>query len=187
MRSVTYSMGVSLDGYIVGPDGDFGWTAPDEEVFSFVTDEIREVGVHLLGRRLYETMLYWETADQDPSLDGSLLEWAAIWKPLQKVVFSTTLSAVQGNARLVSGGLAEEIERLRAAPGKGNIAIGGAALAAEAAALGAIDEYRARVYPVLVGGGIPFFPQRRRRVDLELVETRTFSSGVVYLCYRAAR
>ena len=116
MRSVTYSMGVSLDGYIAGPDGDFGWTAPDEEVFRFVTDEIREVGVHLLGRRLYETMLYWETADQDPSLGDSMLEWAAIWKPLPKVVFSTTLSAVQGHTRLASGGLAEEIERLRAEP-----------------------------------------------------------------------
>jgi dihydrofolate reductase len=116
-----------------------------------------------------------------------MLEWAAIWKPLPKVVFSTTLSAVQGNARLASGGLAEEIERLRAEPGEGDIAIGGATLAAEAAALGLIDEYRARVYPVLVGGGIPFFPQRERRVDLELVETRTFSSRVVYLRYRVAR
>jgi dihydrofolate reductase len=133
MRSVIYSMSVSLDGYIVGPDGDFGWTAPDEEVFRFVTEEIREVGVYLLGRRLYETMLYWETADQDPSLDGPMLEWAAIWKPLAKVVFSTTLSAVQGTARLVSGGLEEEIERWRAEPGEGDIAIGGATLAAEAA------------------------------------------------------
>jgi len=74
MRSVTYSMGVSLDGYIVGPDGGFDWTAPDEEVFRFATDEIRQVGVHLLGRRLYETMLYWETADQDPALDDAELE-----------------------------------------------------------------------------------------------------------------
>jgi dihydrofolate reductase len=187
MRSVTYSMGVSLDGYIVGPDGTFGWTAPDEEVFRFVTDEIREVGVHLLGRRLYETMLYWETADQDPSLDEHMLEWAAIWKRLPKVVFSTTLSAVQGNARLASAGLAEEIERLRAEPGEGGIAIGGANLAAEAVALGLIDEYRARVYPVLVGGGIAYFPQRERRVDLELIETHTFSSGVVYLRYRVVR
>ncbi|MFD7715007.1 dihydrofolate reductase family protein [Streptomyces sp. NPDC059814] len=187
MRSVTYSMGVSLDGYIVGPDGDFQWTAPDEELFRFVTDEIREIGVHLLGRRLYETMLYWETADQDPSLDDSMREWAAIWNPLPKVVFSTTLSTVQGNARLASGSLAEEIERLRAEPDVGDIAIGGAALAAEAAALGLIDEYRARVYPVLVGGGIPFFPQHERRVDLELVETRTIGSGVVYLRHRVAR
>ncbi|MGW5057902.1 dihydrofolate reductase family protein [Streptomyces sp. NPDC004096] len=186
MRSVTYSMNVSLDGYIVGPDGDFNWTEPDEEVFRSWIDEIREVGIHLLGRRLYETMLYWETADQDPSLDDSRLEWAAIWKRLPKVVFSTTLSAVQGNARLASGGLAKEIKRLRNEPGQGDIAIGGATLAAEAAESGLIDEYRARVYPVLVGGGIPFFPRRERRVDLELVETRTFKTGVVYVRYRVA-
>ncbi|MGW1164859.1 dihydrofolate reductase family protein [Streptomyces sp. NPDC002550] len=187
MRSVTYSMNVSLDGYIVGPDGDFDWTPPDEEVFRFWTDEIRQVGVHLLGRRLYETMLYWETADQNPSPGFSTLEFAAIWKALPKVVFSTTLSAVQGNARLASGGLAEEIERLRAEPGEGDIAIGGATLAAEAAVSGLIDEYRAVVHPVLVGGGIPFFPRRERRVDLELVETRTFGSGVVCLRHRVAR
>ena len=187
MRSVTYSMGVSLDGYIVGPDGGFGWTEPDDEIFRLVTDEIRQVGVHLLGRRLYETMLYWETADQDPSLDDAMLEWAALWKALPRVVFSTTLAAVQGNARLASGSVADEIERLRAEPAQGEIAIGGAALAAEAAALGLIDEYRARVYPVLVGGGIPFFPQHERRVDLELVEARTFRSGVVYLRHRVAR
>ena len=173
MRSVTYSMGASLDGYIVGPDGDITAPPPDEEVWRFVIEETRQVGVHLMGRKLYETMLYWETADQDRSLNDSELEWAALWKPLPKVVFSTTLSAVQGNARLASGGLAEEIERLLRA--------------AEAAALGLIDEYRAMVYPVLVGGGIPFFPQRERRVDLELVETRTFSSRFVYLRYRVAR
>ncbi|MGW2051421.1 dihydrofolate reductase family protein [Streptomyces sp. NPDC001858] len=187
MRRVTYSMGVSLDGYIVGPDGGFDWTEPDEEVFRFWIDEIRDVGVHLLGRRLYETMLYWETAEQDPSLGEAELEWAALWNPLPKVVFSTTLSAVEGNARLASGGVAEEIERLRAEPGEGDIAIGGATLAAEAAAAGLIDEYQAVVHPVLVGGGIPFFPRDERRVDLELVETRTFSSKFVYLRYRVPR
>ena len=187
MRSVTYSMGVSLDGYIVGPDGDITAPPPDEEVWRSVTDEIRAVGVHLMGRRLYETMLYWETADQHSSLDDAELEWAALWNPLPKVVFSSTLSAVQGNARLASGGLAEEIDRLRAEPGEGDIAIGGATLADEAATLGLIDEYRVRVYPMLVGGGIPYFPQRKRGVDLELVETRTFNSGVVYLRYRVAR
>jgi dihydrofolate reductase len=187
MRRVTYSMSASVDGYIVGPDGSFDWTPPDKEVFRFWIDEIRGVGVHLLGRRLYETMVYWETADQDPSLGDAELEWAALWKPLPKVVFSTTLSAVQGNARLASGGLAEEIERLRAEPGEGEIAIGGATLAAEVAALGLIDEYRVMVYPVLVGGGIPFLPRRERRVDLELVETRTFRSGVVYLRYGVVR
>ena len=187
MHSVTYSMSASLDGYIVGPDGRFDWTPLDPDVFRFWIDEIRGVGVHLLGRRLYETMLYWETADQDPSLGEAELEWAALWKPLPKVVFSSTLSAVEGNARLASGGLAAEVERLRAEPGEGEIAIGGATLAVEAAALDLIDEYRVIVYPVLVGGGISYFPQRERRVDLELVETRTFSSSVVYLRYRVVR
>ncbi|HEU4807854.1 MAG TPA: dihydrofolate reductase family protein, partial [Homoserinimonas sp.] len=178
----------SLDGYIVGPDGNFDWTSPDdEEVFRFVTDEIRGVRVYLLGRRLYETMLYWETADQDPSLDDLKREWATIWKSLPKVVFSTTLSTVVGNARLASGGLAEEIEQLRVEPGEGNIAIGGATLAAEAAALGLIDEYLVRVCPLLVGGGVPFFAHEERRVDLKLVETRTFNSGMVYLRYRVSR
>jgi dihydrofolate reductase len=186
MHSVTYSMNTSLDGYIVGPDGRFDWSAPDKDVFRFWIDEIRRVGVHLMGRRLYETMLYWETADQ-ASLDDDELEWVARWNPLPKVVFSTTLSAVQGNARLAAGGLADEIERLRAEPGEGDIAIGGATLATEAAASDLIDEYQVIVYPVLVGGGIPFFPRRERRVDLELVETRSFSTGVVYLRYRVVR
>jgi dihydrofolate reductase len=187
MRSVTYSMGVSLDGYIVGPDGGFDWTAPDEEVFRFATDEVRAAGVHLLGRRLYETMLYWEGSGQDTSLGFSTREFAEVWRRLPKVVFSTSLSAVEGRARLASGSLAEEIERSRAEPGDGDIAIGGAALAAEAAASGLIDEYRTRIYPVLVGGGVPFFPRHERRVDLELVETRTFASGVVHLRHRVVR
>ena len=187
MRSVTYSMNISVDGYIVGPDGTFDWSEPDDDVFRFWIDEIRDVSVHLMGRRLYETMLYWETAEQDRSLDDAELEWTALWNPLPKVVFSTTLSEVQGNARLASGDLAEEIERLRAEPGEGEIAIGGATLAAQAAALGLIDEYRAIVYPVLVGGGISYFPQGERRVDLELVETRTFSSRFVYFRYRVVR
>ncbi len=187
MRDVIWSMGVSLDGYVVGPDGSFDWTTPDDEMFAFVTEEIREVGVHLLGRRLYETMLYWETADQDPAADAATIEWAALWQALPKVVFSTTLTSVEGrNTRLASGDLVAEIERLRA-EGEGGIAIGGATLAHEAAALDLIDEYRARVYPVLVGGGLPFFPRTERRVDLELVENRTFGGGVLYLRHRVVR
>ncbi|AWB86058.1 dihydrofolate reductase family protein [Mycetocola zhujimingii] len=186
MRTVTYSMGMSLDGYVVDPHGDLDWGAPDDDVFSFVTDEIRGVDVHLLGRRLYETMAYWETADQDPSLDDANRTWAALWKALPKVVFSTTLTEVQGNSRLASSGLAEEIEQLRA-EGDGEIAIGGPTLAAAAAELGLIDEYRVRISPVLLGGGIPFFPHKERRADLELVETRTFSSGVIYARYRVTR
>ena len=187
MRNVTYAMGVSLDGYIVGPDGGFDWSVPDDGVFRFWTDETRKLGVHLLGRRLYETMLYWETPDPDRPFDDAELEWAAIWNRLPKVVFSTMLSTVHGNARLATGSVAEEIARLRAEPGVGDIAIGGATIAAEAAASDLIDEYRAMVHPVLVGGGTPFFPRGERRVDLELVETRTFSSRVVYLRYRVMR
>ncbi|AXE24943.1 dihydrofolate reductase [Streptomyces globosus] len=186
MRKVTYSMNVSLDGYIVGPDGGFDWTPPHADVFRFWIDEIRGVDVHLLGRRLYETMLYWETADVS-SLDEAEREWVSLWNPLPKVVFSTTLTDVRGRARLASGSPAEEIERLRAEPGQGEIAIGGATLAAQAAAADLIDEYRAMVYPVLVGGGIPFFPRADQRVDLTLAETRTFTSGVVCLDYRVAR
>jgi dihydrofolate reductase len=187
MRRVTYSMSASVDGYIVGPDGRFDWMPPDEEIFRIATDEVRGVGAHLLGRRLYEAMLYWETVDQSPSLAFSTLEFAAIWKAIPKVVFSTTLSTVQGNARLASRTLAEEIERLKAEPGDGDIAIGGATLAAEAARLGLIDEYRVRVYPLLVGGGIPFFGRGEQRVDLELAETRALRSGVVYMRYRVVR
>ncbi|WP_407564835.1 dihydrofolate reductase family protein [Streptomyces sp. 184] len=187
MRSVTYSMAISIDGFVTGPDGGFDWAAPSEEVFRFSMEEIRDVGVHLMGRRLYETMLYWETAERDPSLSDDMREWAALWNPLPKVVFSRTLTAVEGNARLATGTLAEEIARLRAEPGEGDIAIGGATLAAEAGALGLIDAYRVRVYPVLVGGGAPFHPRHERREDLELVETRTFASGVVYLHHRVVR
>jgi dihydrofolate reductase len=186
MRSVIYSMSVSLDGYIAGPDGSFDWTPPDEEVFRFWTDQTRELAAQVMGRRLYETMLYWESADQNPSLDFDTLEWASVWRPLPKVVFSTTLSAVEGNARLASGSLVEEIERLRGEPGDGDIGIGGATLAGEAAQLGLIDEFRPVVIPVVVGGGIPFYPQCERRLDLELIESRTFSSQAVYLRYRVA-
>ena len=187
MRTVTYSMSTSLDGYIAGPDGGFDWAAPDDEVFRFAIDQIRAVGVHLMGRRLYETMLYWETADPE-SLDDAEREWTDLWRALPKVVFSTTLTAVQGsNTRLTSTGLAEEVERLRAEPADGEIAIGGATLAVAAAELGLIDEYRPKVCPVLVGGGTPFFPRIGRPVLLELVESRTFTSRVVCSRYRVVR
>ncbi|EME19567.1 dihydrofolate reductase family protein [Rhodococcus triatomae] len=184
MRRVTYSMGVSLDGFIVGPDGGFDWPGLDDDVFQLSMDEIHDVDVHLMGRRLYEVMLYWETADQDPTLNAAEREWTALWNSLPKVVFSTTLTEVQGNARLLSGGVAEEIERLRAEPGDGEIAIGGAGLAEAAAHL--IDEYKIRVFPVLVGGGIPFFARNERLVNLDLVENRTVGK-VVYLRYVTVR
>ncbi len=187
MRRVTYSMTVTLDGYVVGPDGAFDWSTPDEEVFRLATDEVRGLGVHLLGRRLYQDMRYWETVDQSPMLDFSTREFAAIWNALPKVVFSRTLTQVHGNARLATGDLATEIRRLQQEPGDGDIAIGGATLAAQAAALGLIDEYRMRVCPVLVGGGIPYFAHDRQRANLELVESRTLGSTIVYQRYRVVR
>lgn len=186
MRRVTYSMSVSLDGYVEGPNGDFDWPGLSDEVFDIALEEIREVGVHLMGRRLYEAMLYWETADIE-SLTAPQREWVDVWNALPKVVFSTTLPTVRGNARLATSSLADEIARLRAESDEGDIAIGGATLAAEAAGLGLIDEYYLRVFPVLVGGGLPFFARDEQRVDLELLETRAFDSGVAYLRYRARR
>jgi len=186
MRRVTYSMSISLDGFVEGPDGDFAWPGLSDEVFDIALREIRDVGVHLLGRRLYQTMLYWDTVDID-TLPVPRREWVTRWNALPKVVFSTTLSSVRGNARLASGGLADEIERLRAEADEGDIAIGGATLAAEAAELGLIDEYYMRVYPVLVGGGLPFFARDEQRRDLELLETRSFDSGVAYLRYAVRR
>lgn len=187
MRSVTCSMGVSLDGYVVGPDGGFDWSAPDEDVFRFATDEVRQLGVHLLGRRLYETMSSWETAVEDLSLSDLEREFASLWTSLPKVVFSRSLPAVEGSYRLATGSLADEIARWRATPGRGDIALGGPTLAAEAAELGLVDEYGLRLHPVLVGGGTPFFPHAERRADLELVDSRRFSCGVMHLRYRVAR
>ena len=183
MRSVIYSMGVSLDGYFAGPDGGFGWAAPDEELHQFHNDQLRQVGVHLLGRRLYTTMVPWETAGQDRPLSPVEHEFAAIWKELPKVVFSTTLESVIGNTRLVRGQPEPELERLRSASGP-DIAVGGAGLAAGLISRGLVDEYRLFVNPVLAGGGTPFFPALTAPEPLELVETRTFSSRVIYARYR---
>jgi dihydrofolate reductase len=184
MRSLIYSLTVSLDGYIAGPDGGIDWSAPDEELFGFHTRHVQELGVHLCGRRLYETMVYWETAEEGP-LAADQLEFARLWKALPKIVFSTTLESVVGNTRLAVDGVGEEVSRLKEQPGK-DIGVGGAGLARACMKLGLIDEWRLFVSPVLLGGGTPYFPALDRRVNLELVETRTFGSRVVYLRYRSA-
>jgi dihydrofolate reductase len=185
MRKVIYSMGTSLDGYIAGPDGAFDWAAPDEELHWFHNEQTRELGAHLLGRRLYETMVYWETADQNPAPDEVTVDFARIWQALPKIVFSNTLAAVKGNSRLATDGVAEEAARLKEQDGK-DLAVGGAGLAGSLAKRGLIDEYRLFVSPVVVGGGTPFFPALEAPINLELVETRTFSSRVVYVRYRVA-
>jgi dihydrofolate reductase len=186
MRKVIYSMGVSLDGFIAGPDGDFSWGAPDEELHRFHNERVRELGGHLLGRRLYEEMVYWETADEDPSLDEYVLEFARIWQGLPKVVFSTTLETVEGNTTLATGDVVDEVVRLKREPGA-DLGVGGASLASTLIEAGLVDEYQPFVYPVITGGGTPFLPALDERLDLELLETRTFGSRVVYLHYGRSR
>jgi dihydrofolate reductase len=183
MRNLIYSMGVSLDGFIASRHGDIGWSAPDEELHRFHNRQTREIGAQLCGRGLYEVMRYWETAGENPSALEHELEFAGIWQEVPKIVFSKTLESVEGNARLVRDGVADEIARLKEQPGK-DLAVGGAGLASSAMRLNLIDEYRLFVSPVVLGGGTPYFPVLDERLDLELVETRTFGSRVVYVRYR---
>ncbi len=185
MRKLIYSMTVSLDGFIAGPDGEIDWSAPDEGLHRFHNRKTRELGAHLCGRKLYEEMLYWETADEDPSAPEHALEFARIWQDLPKIVFSRTLERVEGNARLVREGGAEEVAKLKEQPGK-DLAVGGAGLASTVMKLGLIDEYRLFVSPVVLGGGTPYFPALDKTINLRLVETRTFGSRVVYVRYRCA-
>jgi dihydrofolate reductase len=180
-----YSMGVSLDGYIAGPGGEIDWSAPDPELHRFHNQQARETAVDLYGRRLYEEMRYWETADQDPSLGEPEREFAQIWKATPKVVFSTTLDSVEGYATLRREVVLEEIAALKEQSNK-NLAVGGAGLAATCIRLGLIDEYHQFVSPVVLGGGTPYFPPLDERIELELVEARKFGSRVVYLRYQRA-
>jgi dihydrofolate reductase len=180
-----YSMSVSVDGFIADREGAFGWTVPSDELFRFHTAHVRELGGCLLGRRLYETMQVWET---DPSLRDNELgaAFADVWCALPKVVFSRTLDSVQGNARLAEASLAEEAAAALNATDK-DVAIGGAGLAAAAIELGLVDELRMFRYPVVVGGGTPFLPPVSEDVPLDLIETRTFGSRVIYERYGRAR
>ena len=158
MLPLIYSMSVSLDGFIAGPTGDIGWTAPDAEQFRFHIEQTRHVAAHLCGRSLYQEMLVWETAEQ--TMSGEVeLEFARIWRPIPKVVFSRTLNSVAGNARLATDDIAEDL----------------------------IDEYRQFVNPVILGGGTPYFTPLAKPLGLRLTESRTFNSRVVYLRYQRTR
>jgi dihydrofolate reductase len=180
-----YSMGVSVDGFIADREGAFGWTVPSDEQFRFHTAQVRELGGYLCGRRLYETMLVWET---DPSMreDKDRAAFADVWCALPKVVFSRTLDSVQGNARLAEASVAEEVAAALDATDK-DVSIGGAGLAAAAIELGLVDELRMFRNPIVVGGGTPFLPPVTEDVPLDLIETRTFGSRVIYERYRRAR
>jgi dihydrofolate reductase len=181
-------MGVSVDGFVADHEGDFGWTPPDDELFAFHTELVGAHSAYLLGRRLYKAMLPWET---DPAMRGTEAHaaFADIWCALPKVVFSTTLDRVEGNARLAEGSVADEVAAaLAAAAGTGkDVSIGGADLAGQALALDLVDELRIFRHSLLVGGGTPYFPPLTARRALELVETRTFGARVVFERYRRVR
>ena len=180
-----FSMSVSVDGFIADRDGAFEWGAPSDELFRFHLAEVRGLGGYLLGRRLYEAMLVWET---DPSLrdNEARAAFADVWCALPKIVFSRTLDSVQGNARLAEASVAEEATAALDATDK-DVSIGGAGLAAQAIEVGLIDELHMFRYPVVVGGGTPFLPPVTEDVPLDLIETRTFDSRVIYECYGRAR
>ena len=179
-----FSMSVSVDGFIADRDGSFGWTVPSEEQFRFHLAETRELGGHLCGRKLYETMLPWET---DPSMRESELgaAFAEAWSAIPKIVFSRTLGSVQGNARLAQASVAEEAARALGGTDK-DVGIGGAGLAAAAIGLGLVGEMRMFRNPIVVGGGTPFLPPVMEAVELDLTETRTFGSRVIYERYQCA-
>lgn len=180
-----YSMGVSVDGFIADRAGAFEWTAPSEELFRFHLAKVGELGGYLCGRRIYETMLVWET---EPSLRDteSRAAFADVWCALRKVVFSRTLDSVQGNARLAEAPVADEIAAALDATDQ-DVSIGGAGLAAQAVELGLVDELRMFRHPVVVGGGTPFLPPVTDDIALDLIETRTFGARVIYERYRRAR
>lgn len=180
-----YSMSVSVDGFIADRADEFGWSVPSEEQARFHLAQTRELGGFLCGRRLYETMLVWET---DPSLRDDELgaAFADAWSAIPKVVFSRTLRSVQGNARLAEASVAEQVAAALKATDK-DVAIGGAGLAATAIGLSLVDELGMFRNTIVVGGGTPFLPPVTDNVRLDLVDTRTFDSRVIYERYRRHR
>jgi dihydrofolate reductase len=187
VRRLTYGMNVSLDGYVAAPGDDLGWSTPSDELFQWWSDRVAATSLSLYGRRLWEGMnAHWSTADQQPRVTPAHAEYAQRWRAMPKVVFSSTLTSVDGNARLVTGDAVAEITRLKSENG-GDMDIAGATLAAAAMRAGLIDEYALVTHPVVVGGGIPFFTALDDWVDLTLVETRTFPDGLLVTTYETRR
>jgi dihydrofolate reductase len=180
-----YSMGVSADGFIADDEGGFDFTAPGDEQFRFQVAQVGRLGGYLLGRRLYETMRVWET-DASLRAPAAGAVFADSWAALPKVVFSRTLTGVEGNARLATRSVEEEVAAA-VASAKGDVSIGGAELAAEAIRLDLVDEFRLFRYPVAIGSGTRYWPALERRLPLALVGTRTFGGRVVYEEYRRVR
>jgi len=185
MRKVIYSPMVSLDGFVEGPTQSLDWVIVDDELHSFINDQQNQIDTYLFGRRMYEVMTYWDRAEADPSNPEYVLEFARIWKNMHKIVFSKTLEHVQGNATLSKGNIVDEIAQLKTQPGK-DMSVGGAIIAAALIQLGLIDEYQLFIHPVVLGGGTPMFQASDSPIKLQLIETRTFHSGVVLLRYQPA-
>ena len=185
MGRLIYLMNVSLDGYVETPDHSLDWTIVDDELHTWFNDQLRELDASLYGRRLYQLMAaYWPTAEADPDATAPMREFARIWGPMPKFVFSSTLTTVEWNSRLVSGDVADELARLRTEL-DGDIGIGGPTLAASFIQRDLVDEYRMVVHPVILGAGTPFFPPLHEPIHLRQIDTRRFGSGVVYLGYSA--
>ena len=186
MGKVTYLMNVSLDGFIETPDHGLDWTIVDDELHTWFNDQSREADAFIYGRRLYEVMAaYWPTAESDPSATGPMIEFARIWTPKPKAVFSSTLKSVDWNSRLVNGDVGQELARLRR-EFDGDLDVGGPTLASAFIERGLVDEYRLVIHPVIRGAGTPFFPPVARPIRLRLIDSRTFDSGVLYLGYAPA-
>ena len=181
---LVYSVIASLDGYTTDAEGTFGWAEPDTEVLAFLNDQERDVGTYLYGRRMYETMLYWETAPLD-GLPPAARDFTEIWRAADKVVYSTTLPEVSTTRTRLERRF--DPDAIRALKEQGNVSVGGPALAAHAIRAGLVDEYQLYLVPVAVGsGGTPVFPAGAR-VGLELADERRFAGGTVWLRYRARR
>ena len=180
MARLTYSAIASLDGYVEDEQGEFGWAAPDEEVHAFVNDLERNVGTHLYGRRMYETMVYWET-DDDQAVVAR--DFAEIWRAAEKVVFSRTLQSVSSERTRIEREFDPAAIRRLKEGSRSDISIGGADLAGQAIARGLVDECHLLLGPVLVGGGKRALPVGVN-AELELLNERRFRSGFVYLHYR---
>ena len=187
MRKLIFGMNLTLDGYIAATGDDIGWGGPSDELFQWWLDQERASDLSLYGRKLWETMSsHWPTGDQQPDATPAEIEFARNWRDTPKVVFSSTIDKVGWNTRLVTGDAVAEITRLKAEDG-GPMGIGGATLAGAAMRAGLIDEYALATYPVLGGGGTPFFTALDSWVNLNLVETRTFPGGVVLTRYETRR
>lgn len=188
MRKLTFGMNVSLDGYVAAPGDDLGWSVPSDEVFQWWSDRVGATELALYGRRLWEGMSsHWPTADQQPDATPAHIEYARRWRDMPKVVFSSRSIPVDWNARLVTGDAVTEITRLKTETDGGDMDIAGATLASAAMRAGLIDEYVLLTAPVLVGGGTPFFTALDNWVNLDLVETRTFSGGILLTRYETRR